>query len=109
MARLLDFGLVKPLSENVDTHLTREGSIAGSPLFMSPEQATGEDRVAGRSDIYSLVRVMYYMLIGQWNRFPFSEPFPAEAGHTGYSIFNSSTRKWSDAPPGIDPGTPRSR
>ena len=56
VAKLLDFGLVKPLSEKVDSQLTQEGSIAGSPLFMSPEQATGDDRVDGRSDIYSLAR-----------------------------------------------------
>ena len=49
MAKLLDFGLVKPLGEKIDTQLTQEGSIAGSPLFMSPEQATGDDRVDGRS------------------------------------------------------------
>ncbi|MBL9123519.1 MAG: serine/threonine protein kinase, partial [Planctomycetaceae bacterium] len=36
VAKLLDFGLVKPLSEAHDTHLTQDGAITGSPLYMSP-------------------------------------------------------------------------
>jgi serine/threonine-protein kinase len=67
VAKLLDFGLVKPSS--LDGHggvnLTAEGTVTGSPLFMSPEQASGDDRVDGRSDIYSLGAVMYFMLTGQ--------------------------------------------
>jgi serine/threonine-protein kinase len=67
VAKLLDFGLAKPSfsSSNGDAQLTTEGSITGSPLFMSPEQATGEDQVDGRSDIYSLGAVIYFMLTGR--------------------------------------------
>lgn len=64
VAKLLDFGLAKPLAENRDVNLTQEGSITGSPLFMSPEQATSEE-VDGRSDIYSLGAVMYFMATGK--------------------------------------------
>ena len=66
VAKLLDFGLAKPSIEgNGEMQLTMEGTVTGSPLFMSPEQASGEDRVDARSDIYSLGAVMYYMLTGQ--------------------------------------------
>jgi serine/threonine-protein kinase len=50
---------------NGEAQLTMEGTVTGSPLFMSPEQASGEDNVDGRSDIYSLGGVMYYLLTGQ--------------------------------------------
>ena len=64
--KLLDFGLAKPTMEvNGDAQLTMAGTVTGSPLFMSPEQASGEDAIDARSDIYSLGAVMYYMLTGQ--------------------------------------------
>jgi serine/threonine-protein kinase len=65
VAKLLDFGLAKPLStDNGSIQLTQEGSIAGSPLFMSPEQALGDSEPDARSDIYSLGAVAYYLLTG---------------------------------------------
>ena len=72
VAKLLDFGLVKPLlDQDQPTELTFEGMIAGTPLFMSPEQATGEANPDARTDIYSLGAVGYYMLTGR-------PPFEAE-------------------------------
>jgi eukaryotic-like serine/threonine-protein kinase len=66
VVKLLDFGLAKPTMEaGQDAQLTLAGTVTGSPLFMSPEQASGEDNVDGRSDIYSLGAVMYYLLTGQ--------------------------------------------
>jgi serine/threonine-protein kinase len=73
VAKLLDFGLAKPLTEAKDAALTQEGAITGSPLFMSPEQATSSDSVDGRSDIYSLGAVMYFMATG---RAPFQYESP---------------------------------
>ena len=64
MVKLLDFGLVKPILEEESIHLTAEGTITGSPLFISPEQALGETRPDGRSDIYSLGAVGYFLLTG---------------------------------------------
>jgi eukaryotic-like serine/threonine-protein kinase len=64
VAKLLDFGLVKPLIEEEPIHLTAGGTITGSPLFMSPEQALGDANPDGRSDIYSLGAVGYYLLTG---------------------------------------------
>jgi serine/threonine-protein kinase len=67
VAKLLDFGLAKPtsLDGNGGAQLTMEGTVTGSPLFMSPEQASGDDRLDARSDIYSLGAVMYFILTGQ--------------------------------------------
>ena len=65
VAKLLDFGLVKPAPDQEAIHLTGEGMIAGSPLFMSPEQATGDGAPDARSDIYSLGAVGYYLLTGR--------------------------------------------
>lgn len=66
VVKLLDFGLAKPTMDKApDANLTLAGTITGSPLFMSPEQASGDEAVDARSDIYSLGAVMYYMLTGQ--------------------------------------------
>ncbi len=66
VVKLLDFGLAKPTLEGKgEVQLTTEGTVTGSPLFMSPEQASGEDGLDARSDIYSLGAVLYYMLTGQ--------------------------------------------
>jgi serine/threonine-protein kinase len=65
VAKLLDFGLAKPRDEADEVNLTQEGSITGSPMYMSPEQATGEDHLDGRSDIYSLGAVAYFVLTAQ--------------------------------------------
>lgn len=75
VAKLLDFGLAKPLMEVGSVEITREGAVTGSPLFMSPEQATGEDQVDARSDIYSLGVVMYFAITG---RLPFSYTNPVK-------------------------------
>jgi serine/threonine-protein kinase len=64
VAKLLDFGLVKPLTEAPSVRLTQEGAISGTPLFMSPEQARGWLDVDARSDIYSLGAVAYALLTG---------------------------------------------
>ncbi|MGH7136424.1 MAG: serine/threonine-protein kinase, partial [Pirellulales bacterium] len=64
VVKLLDFGLAKPLpnARGPAMELTLDGSITGSPLFMSPEQALGENEPDARGDIYSLGAVAYYML-----------------------------------------------
>jgi serine/threonine-protein kinase len=66
VAKLLDFGLVVaqgtcPGGEK----LTQEGAIAGTPAYMSPEQAPGQETVDARSDVYSLGALAYFVLTGQ--------------------------------------------
>ncbi len=75
VVKLLDFGLVKPVAENPSARLTQEGSISGTPLFMSPEQARGLGDLDARSDIYSLGAVAYALLTG---RPPFEDVNPME-------------------------------
>jgi serine/threonine-protein kinase len=82
VAKLLDFGLAKPkfVADETSSQLTIEGSVTGSPMFMSPEQATGDDNVDGRSDIYALGSVMYYILTGR-PPFEYDNPFKAMIAH----------------------------
>jgi serine/threonine-protein kinase len=70
VAKLLDFGLVLPAPRPGAAHLSGEGQILGTPLFMAPEQATGGREVGPRSDVYALGAVAYYLLTG---RPPFDE------------------------------------
>lgn len=65
VAKLLDFGLVRPAATVREPHLSTEGHILGTPLFMSPEQATGGRELDERSDIYSLGAVAYFLLTGR--------------------------------------------
>ncbi|MBM4092140.1 MAG: serine/threonine protein kinase [Planctomycetes bacterium] len=65
VAKLLDFGMVKPIQTERSSQITHDGLIAGSPLYMSPEQAVGDSWVDARSDIYSLGAVAYYLLSGR--------------------------------------------
>jgi serine/threonine-protein kinase len=45
--------------------LTQEGAVAGSPPYLSPEQAAAKDTIDVRSDVYSLGAVAYFLLTGQ--------------------------------------------
>jgi serine/threonine-protein kinase len=76
VAKLLDFGLVRPHRlDAVADDLTQEGGIAGTPAYMSPEQADGHTDLDARSDLYSLGAVAYYLLTGQP---PFVRPTPLQ-------------------------------
>lgn len=80
VAKLLDFGLAKPLTETSDSGLTQEGAITGSPLYMSPEQAAGGTEVDERSDIYSLGAVMFLMVTGR-PPFNYTQPIKVLIAH----------------------------
>jgi serine/threonine-protein kinase len=62
-ATLLDFGLARNVRADADARLTATGAGLGTPLYMSPEQARGED-VDLRCDVYALGCVLYEMLTG---------------------------------------------
>ena len=84
-AMLADFGIAKAL-ESGGPALTHTGFIVGTPAYMSPEQAAG-DQVDGRSDVYSLACVLFEMLAAE-------PPF-------GAAPLSSLTRRLVEAPPSV--------
>jgi eukaryotic-like serine/threonine-protein kinase len=64
-ALVADFGIARASTASGDPRLTRAGLSMGTPLYMSPEQASGEPDFDGRSDLYSLACVLFEMLSGQ--------------------------------------------
>lgn len=64
-AKLLDFGLVRVTQHESDHQDEDRTMTAGTPAYMSPEQISSFDQVDGRSDIYSLGAVAYYLLAGR--------------------------------------------
>jgi serine/threonine protein kinase len=86
--RLIDFGLSR--RSDLDSSLTRDGAVVGTPAYMSPEQALGFSRqVDERSDVFSLGVIFYEALSGQ-------RPNPPEAPSAG-----------SAEPVGSQPSSPR--
>jgi len=84
-AKVLDFGLAKVMTSEQDVTRTVEGTVAGTPAYMSPEQAQGKPLDA-RSDVFSLGAVLYEMLSGA----------PAFGGDTAAEILSAVLR---DNPP----------
>jgi serine/threonine-protein kinase len=64
VAKVLDFGVAKLLTEAHGPSATKTGTIVGTPLFMSPEQIRGASAVDHRADLYSLGMVFYNMVTG---------------------------------------------
>lgn len=70
-AKLLDFGIAKPMVPTLSTPaLTEEGVILGTPQYMPPEQITGDLPVTPASDLWALGAVLFTALAG---RPPFHE------------------------------------
>ena len=73
--KIMDFGIAKIITdESAVTSLTQAGMIFGTPHFLSPEQAAGDD-IDLRSDLYSLGVIFFYMATGK-------RPFEAETAGT---------------------------
>ena len=100
VAKLLDFGLVKPKPELRELTLTQEGSLAGTPSYMSPEQAMGDRQPDVRSDIYSLGAVAYFLLTG---RPPFERDTPMQVlvAHARDDVVPPS-QVYADVPPDLE-------
>jgi serine/threonine-protein kinase len=63
-AKVLDFGVAK-LRIPGQVAATQTGSIVGTPLYMSPEQARGAEKVDQRADVYSLGCIVFEMACGR--------------------------------------------
>jgi serine/threonine-protein kinase len=77
--KILDFGIAKVVADgNRGTHAT---AGIGSPLYMSPEQLTGDSTIGPQSDLYALGHIAFALLAGQgyWE-----EEQQAEAGVYGF-------------------------
>ncbi len=68
--KVLDFGIAKLQESTQDPALTQAGMVCGTPEYMSPEQARGEELDA-RSDLYAAGVILYQMVSG---RLPFTAP-----------------------------------
>ena len=62
---IADFGIALAVSNAGGQRVTQTGLSLGTPQYMSPEQATGDRGVDGRTDIYSLGAVAYEMIGGE--------------------------------------------
>lgn len=96
VVKLLDFGLVKPLVETNAGKLTMEGTIAGTPLYMAPEQGMQMGVPDVRSDIYALGAVGYFLACGR-------PPFEAE---TAMKVLAAHIRDPLIPPSVVRPGLP---
>jgi serine/threonine protein kinase/Tfp pilus assembly protein PilF len=73
-AMVMDFGIAKAVSSAASDTITQSGMMIGTPAYVSPEQAAGDQGLDGLSDQYSLACVLYEMLAGER---PFDGPNPA--------------------------------
>ena len=89
-----DFGIARALGG--DEHLTQTGMSVGTPAYMSPEQASGDQAVDARTDVYSLGCVLYEMLAGE----------PPYTGPTAQAII---LKRFSEPVPSVRRGRPSVR
>ncbi len=90
IVKILDFGLVTSGSDiSSEAQLTAHGSFFGTPAYAAPEMAMGtHDQLDGRTDIYSLGCVAYYLLTGQ----------PVFSGPSPMAILMKHTSEEPDPP-----------
>jgi serine/threonine-protein kinase len=71
-AVLLDFGIARAFATSISREITRAGLTVGSSSYMSPEQINGDQKIDGRSDLYSVGCVLFECLAGRppfvWRR-----------------------------------------
>jgi hypothetical protein len=93
-----DFGVARAVSE-VHEKLTATGMVVGTPTYMSPEQASGEREIDGRSDVFALACVLYELLAGEA---PFDGPTPQAALMRRFTGPPRSLRPVIDVPEALE-------
>lgn len=79
-AKLVDFGIATIASEGIDVRDTDHDQVVGTPLYMSPEQASGSRVLGPRTDLYNLGFVLYELIAGK-HPFENSSPMKVMASH----------------------------
>lgn len=90
--KVVDFGLAQIMRDSVDTRITATDAVVGTPMYMSPEQASGV-LLDARSDVFSLGIVLYEMLSGR-------RPFQ---GASFLQILNAMAQSRPAVIPGLSP------
>ncbi|MCK6509008.1 serine/threonine protein kinase [Myxococcota bacterium] len=75
--KIIDFGIARPIDE--ESPITRSNTTLGTPLYMAPEQAQGQQQIDHRTDLYALTVMLFEALTGD---VPFT-------GKTAYAIMAS--------------------
>jgi eukaryotic-like serine/threonine-protein kinase len=96
VTKLLDFGLVKTLQGAGSIQLSQEDTVAGSPLYIAPEQVVHTQPPDRRTDIYSLGAVAYFLLAGR----------PPFLGESAMEVMIAHTRDPVVPPSAFRPGIP---
>jgi serine/threonine-protein kinase len=96
VAKILDFGLVKPIRSEQASVLTLEGIVTGSPLYMAPELIIRNHEPDARVDIYGVGAIAYFLLTGR----------PPFLGPDALAVMMAHARDPVEAPSGVVPGVP---
>jgi serine/threonine protein kinase/class 3 adenylate cyclase len=86
--KLTDFGLARHVVETDSLNVTQAGAIIGTPLYMSPEQCSGNGTVGPATDIYAMGATLFHLLAGR----------PPFVGTNQLSIINLHC---NEAPPSL--------
>lgn len=103
--KLVDFGLGRNMfRSDSDNSQTMEGYVVGTPMYMAPEQARGEnDRLDGRADLYALGTILYIALV---RRHPHDVRNECRSDAIR-EVAHGVTRRPSEFRPGFDPDLER--
>ncbi len=101
-AKVLDFGLVKRAGlAGRDAKLTQANVATGTPAFMAPELALGDEEIDGRADLYAVGCLAYWLLTGTQ---VFDAPSPARLmfAHVRDTPAPPSSRAELEIPPALE-------